>query len=333
MTLLGFWGFEDNVTETVGLGSGVVGNATGRTAGGRAWRRSSTALSDMVFFTATVTGFFGVAVQWGTSIVANTFLAFLDSGGNIHFRLRSNASGGIDLYGPGNTLVATSATGLLVPSTWNSIQVGWVINDTTGSVTVKLDSTTIITYSGDTRNAGTGNVATVQNASPVGNTDFDDCWVCDNAGSAPYNTFLGDAVVRPLLPTDNGDSSGWTNSSGNSTNNYTYVDDPVTSLNTTDYVAAASAGLTDLYTMGDIPTSDTVLAYKQLTYAAKSDAGVPPVLKPVTKGVSGTVREETGLTLTTTYQNFASAIETTDPDGNALTPARVNGMQAGVRSA
>lgn len=337
MSLVGFWGFDENQTES-GSGALVNGAQAGR-SGGRAYSRASTGIGDFVTLPSAQTSFFfGLAINWpGYTVGAwpvGVFLAFLDATATIHFRLRPTANGAIELLGPANTVVATSANGVLTPNTWQSIQVGAVINDTTGSVEIKVDSVSVITYSGDTRNAGTGNVLNVQvAAASAALTLFDDAWCTNPSGSAPYNTYLGDCVVRSILPSGNGDSSGWTGSDGNSTDNYLLVDDPGSSLNTTDYVAASAAGLTDLYAMGDVPTSDTVLAYKSLTYAAKSDAGTPPVMKPVSKGASGTVREEAALTLATTFQLFASAINTTDPDGNALTPARINSMQAGVRSA
>jgi hypothetical protein len=100
----------------------------------------------------------------------------------------------------------------------------------------------------------------------------------------------------------------------------------------TDYVGASVSGKLDLYTMGDLPAGYSVLAIQEVIYAQKSDAGTGPTLLPVAKGQSGTVRTDTALpALSTTPVAYVGQMRTTDPDGNALTAARVNAMEVGVK--
>jgi hypothetical protein len=100
----------------------------------------------------------------------------------------------------------------------------------------------------------------------------------------------------------------------------------------TDYVGASVSGTLDLYAMADLPAGYSVDAIQEKIYAQKSDAGTPPTLLPVAKGQSGTTRTDTAVAaLSTTATVYLADIRTTDPDGNALTAARVNAMQVGVK--
>lgn len=335
MTLLRVLGWDDSTVQTNG-GTAAAGNGAGR-LGGQSTGRVGTTLVDMVTLTTAVTGLaLGVAISTTATSTTIPILLVVDSGGTTHFQIRISA-GELLLLGPaGTTVASTSGLGLL-SNVWYYIEFKCTIADSGGTVTVRVNESTVISFTGDTRNAGSGNIAKVQHRSVSGvSTFYDDCYVCDLTDAtatqgSPFNDFLGDCAVAQILPSGNGDSSGWTGSDGNSTDNYLLVDE--TDATATDYVGASTSGLTDLYAMSDVASTSAVYAYKELTFAAKSDAGTPPVLKPVAKGAAGTVREETAVSLTTTYQLFASDLRTTDPDGNALTASRLNSMQAGVRSA
>lgn len=149
-------------------------------------------------------------------------------------------------------------------------------------------------------------------------------WTCHCGEEFSFVTLLPDAGG------DSDPSDGFVGSDGNSVDNYLLVDEA--NANTTDYVAASTTGLKDLYQMADIPTTDLPLAWATMTYAAKSDAGTPPTFRSLTKGDGGTELDESAITLTTSYVRYAGAIHTTDPDGDALTATAINGMQVGVKS-
>lgn len=334
MTLRGFYGFDDTVTEpdiTLG-GSAAVDAVTKRTGAGSLLTAGSTttgatAVTPPGLSSATV--YVGMAIFYTGTFVAFRAVSFNEA--SLHCGVGFDTSGHVVIYGPANTVIATS-TYVLPASAWAYLEAKAVIADAGGSVEVKVDGTVVVSFSGDTRNAQTG-VCTTINLSPPGGSNrlrVDDMYILDSGGSAPYNTYLGDIAVRTLLPDGNGDSSDWVGSDGNSVNNYQQVDEANSSA--TDYNGTALTGKTDLYTVTDIPTTDVPLATQLVIYAAKSDAGTPPVMKPVTKGDGGTVLEESAIALSTTYQVFQSAIRTTDPDGDALTATNVNAMQIGVRS-
>lgn len=326
MTLQMCLGFDDTIPEASLSPVGGTSGATGRSGRGLAARRSGTGLSTFVNMpTALSTLYMGVGIKTGASLAANRLLGFLaPDGSTLHVQVGMDATGRVTIYGPANTVVATSASVVLTTATWYYFEVKVVVHDTTGSVEVRVGEAVVVSYSGDTRNGAATAVQFMSNAAPASSVDFDDLYVEDAA-------YLGDVTVESLSPTGNGSSSGWGGSDGNSTDNYLLVDDPTTS-NVTDYVGASASGTLDLYTMGDLPAGYSVIAIQEVIYAQKSDAGTAPTLLPVAKGQSGTTRTDTALpALSTTAQAYVGDLRTTDPDGNALTAARVNAMEVGVK--
>lgn len=95
------------------------------------------------------------------------------------------------------TVLASSASATSVywpDSNFHYLEVKCTLSDTVGSVAVKVDGTTVATFSGDTKNGGT---ATVLDTIKIGgfypNTVIlDDLYFFNGAGSAPYNDFYGD---------------------------------------------------------------------------------------------------------------------------------------------
>lgn len=334
MALMGFHGFDDGVASP-GVSGGSPGSATAARTGA-----GGMALGGTTFMTVTPGGSASTIIVgmacWFAALPTGAIRSFeFREGTTVHCGVGFDASGHLTIYNAAGSVVATS-TAALSAQVWYYLEFKAVINDTTGSVEIQDgNGGTIVSASSlDTKNGGTGVVSVFawRKANSSGTSDrYDDMYILDTTGSAPYNTYLGDVAVRTLLPSGNGSNSDWTGSDGNSTDNYLLVDEVTSS--STDYVAASAAGKTDLYQMADIPTTDLPLATQTLVYAAKSDAGVPPVMKPITKGDGGTVLEESAITLSTTYQVFAGAIRTTDPDGDALTATNINGIQVGVRTA
>lgn len=337
MAMLGMWGFDDGAGEPSQTNGGGILNDTGnaRTGVGGCWTGPGTSgiVNVSSSFPASTTFVVGFGAKFPNTNTSTSFW-YVHDGVAIHLSLRMTSFGALNLYrGDGTTLLATStATPFSIGGVWRYVEVKATIDDVAGSVTVRVDGTPIINYSGDTRNGSTATVTTMVlfNLGNPGTTYFDDVYALDTTGPAPYNDFLGDIVVRTLLPNGDGDSSGWLGSDGNSVNNSLLVDEATSSM--TDYVAANVSGTSDLYALTDVPSTYDVLAVREVVYATKSDGGVSPVLLPQAKGSAGTVRTDTALpALSTTPLPYGADIRTTDPDGNALTAARLNAMQIGVQ--
>lgn len=338
MALLGFWGFDDTVIEN-GTTAGGAGAGTGRTGGQAISRNGSTVTLDISSNNST-----SIIFGFAMSSTANVFSSEADlvrfrESGVTHFYLTITNGHTINLKNSAGTTVASTASPIATPGValpWHYFEVVATFADAGGSITLYKNGNVIASYSGDTRNGLTGVCNDVVLGGWVcggANTPYyDDVYCLNTNGPAPYNARLGDIVVKTQLPDGNGDSSQWTGSDADSINNYQLVDEANSS--STDYVSASSAGLTDLYTVADIPTTNTVYAIQSLVYAAKSDGGIENALKAVAKGQLGTVREDTVLPgMSTSYISYPSQIQTTDPDGNPLTPTTVNAMQVGVRTA
>lgn len=337
MTLRGAYAFEDSVFEAEIVQGTGAGTATGAFALRGAHTRGFQLASSTTLTTIAPPGLSASTVFWGLAYRTDLFVAVrcltLQEGSTIHCGVGFDASGHITIYGAAGTVLATS-TAVFPTSAWTYIDIKAVISDTVGSVEVWVDGTSVVSTTGaDTKNGGTGVVNTVGGRAPTGgaNCAWTDIYVLDTAGSAPLNDRLGDVAVRIQTADGNGDSSDFVGSDGNSVNNYQQVDETPVSTST-DYNGTALTGKTDLYTYADVPTTDVPLAYQTYLYAGKSDAGTPPIIKPVTKGDGGTVREEAAITLSTTYQIFCGAWNTTDPDSDALTATNVNAMQVGART-
>lgn len=340
MTNLALYAFEDTGGE-IGL---TPGTSNGITTANPRVGVASLALGGVGFATLAVGAspsnlFIGFPVLTGV-FIAVRFLEFRE-GATVHCGVGTDATGHLTIYGAAGTVLNTSAAAIPL-NAWADIEAHAVIHDTTGSVEVKLDGVVVVSVTNvDTKNGGTGVCDTIglrkPNSSGSSTLMSVDCmYINDNvdatvAQGAANNTYWGDIAVRFQLADSNGDSSDFVGSDGNSVNNFQQVDD--LPFNDADYNGTSLTAKTDLYGFVDIPSTDVVLATQLVIRAAKSDAGTPPVLKPVVKGDGGTVIEETAVTLSTTYQFFQGAIRSKDPDGDALTPTNVNGMQIGARSA
>jgi hypothetical protein len=326
MTLQMMLGFDDTIVETQLSATGGSSGITGRNGTGLAHRKTAVSTAHMAILpTALSTLYVGVAIRFNTLGSQRTIGILAPDGATIHCGFGVNALGQLTIYGPAGTVIATSATSPVLVNVWNYFEVKVVIHDTTGSVEVRMNEAVMVSFSGDTRNGAATTCGFVDATGfNSANTDFDDFYIDDAA-------YQGDVTVVSLAPNGNGSSSGWVGSDGNSTDNYLLVDDPTTS-NVTDYVGASASGTLDLYTMVDIPAGYSVIAIQEVIYAQKSDAGTPPTLLPVAKGQSGTTRTDTAVpALSTTPLAYIADLRTTDPDGNALTAARVNAMEVGVK--
>lgn len=159
-------------------------------------------------------------------------------------------------------------------------------------------------------------------------TDYDDYYVCDGTGSAPYNAPLGDVVVSSIYPNSDGANLDWTPSTG--TTHYTLVNEnPPT--DDTGYVYTATVGNRDSYGYQDLPTAGgAILAVAPTLYARKDDAGSRTITDVVRIG-STNYDGASSQSLTTGYV-FDQFIHTVDPStAVAWTVAAVNAAEFGIK--
>lgn len=269
-------------------------------------------------------------IRFATTTVGSTsfpLFALLEGTTNHINVIASTAGDGkISAY-RGTTLLGTSASVVLTLNVWHWINVIGVIHDTTGSVRILVDGAEVLTLTAqDTRNAGTTGLATslqISRNNNNDNRDYDDLIVRDDSTAIP------DHRIATLVPSGNGNSSQFTGSDGNSTDNYLLVDE-VPHNSDTDYVESSTAGQIDTYAMGNLPAgAATVLAVQERLVARKTDAGARAGRTVIRSG--GANYEGADIALADTYVSYGT-LRLTDPATAATwTVANVNALEAGAK--
>ena len=268
----------------------------------------------------------------------------LPAGDVDHIRINISA-----IYNSANTFTmnviressTTLGTAICIPfNQWFYFEAKVKIHDNFGSVEVRVDGTTVFNQANiDTRNAGLGyaqafNMHTIVANSPADyRFTIDDVYVLTNAGSGPFNDFLGDVSIDYVQPTAN-DTVAWTPSAG--ANWDAVADTQATGVPvTTDYVSSSTDDQSDLYVLADsaYATPNNVIGAATYVYADKSDSGSRTVA--ITNELSGTTVQSSDLTLRYSgnggpqYCRFPRELA---PDGAAWTTAKANAMKVGVKA-
>lgn len=155
---------------------------------------------------------------------------------------------------------------------------------------------------------------------------FDDVYICDGAGPAPHNAPLGDVRIDVIRPNGAGVLAQWTPNVA--LPNWDCVNDLVPDDDATR-VSAAESGLVDLYEMEDIPGTGSILGAQLLINAKRTEEGsahLTPLLRH-----AGTTTALVTRPVGTTYFYRNRDTFVTMPNGDPLTRANVNAMQAGMR--
>jgi hypothetical protein len=184
-----------DVSSTAGLAT------TGRYGGSSLYSTVSTVQMRHDFASgAKSTAIQGVALYvpagWGSSV---SVLYFFD-GTSVQCGLAVNASRQPFVYrGTSSTVLATSAT-VLPGNQWSYLEFSATIHNTTGAFEVRLNGTQLadLTMTGQNTRATANNQMTGAGIQVTSTTQHqvDDYYLVDTTGSAPANTFLGEAV-RP----------------------------------------------------------------------------------------------------------------------------------------
>jgi hypothetical protein len=335
------------------LGDITYGTAT-RFSSGKAVTLSelsstATSLTILRAFPASTSMYAGAAIQVGletgngSDYTANLFGIYTNNGtnGQLYIRRLSNnaivayrgdpASG--SLGAPSGTQIASTSAGVL-DGNWHYIEVFAIIHASTGQLTVKVDGTTVINFTGNTLNTGvvttidalrfrTGRYVSTPNAV----ISIDDLYICDATG-AVNNTFLGDVRVQSLVP----------NAAGTYTqlaptgvaNNYANVNE--IPYNNATYNSSATVGQRDTYALSDLAAStSTVLGMQSVAHMQKSDAGIANGKIALLSG--GGLYYDTTQSLSTSATTYTQMRQTDPATAAAWTVSAANGLEAGMEVA
>lgn len=296
-------------------------------------RRSGAALKTLNANTdlgvaAVASGIVGAAIQFIDSTALNKdFLKFRD-GGTTHVFFTIDGSGHISVSRGDSTLLATS-TLTVGTGAYHYMEFKVLISDTVGTVRVKVDGTDFINISGvDTKNSAN---ATFDGLRLSGNaTYFNDFYYCDTTGTT-NNDFLGDCRVDAYLPSGNGNSSVLINDLGNSTNNYTHVDEAAPNSDT-DYVQSATPGDKDTYNFADMSHSPASIFGVQVLLCAKKDDAGARSITTVTRR-SSTDYDGATVALSTSYLYYPQIREVDPSTSAAWTQTNLNAAEFGAKIA
>lgn len=249
-----------------------------------------------------------------------------DGGATVHLGVGLN-NNSVVLFRGNFATYLTGASGVFAANVFYYIEISATIHDTTGTCEVRVNGSSVINFTGDTRNGGGSTIDTVSFLSYSGAyyTYVDDFYICDDSGAAPYNTFLGDIRIHTLSPSGAGSLTQMTPSSGA---NYTTVDE--LPYSGTDYVRG-SAGQVDLYTASDLPAGvGTIYGVQANAIVKKTDAGL---LSGRTKLKSGTTTVNGATTVLGTVDYTVTDTRQLNPDTSlAWTAGDVNALEVGMEA-
>lgn len=246
----------------------------------------NTAVLGMAIYTNN-TGF-----AWGTTPAVISFGEQRATGTLTHVQMEIVNTTVTMKRGDGTVL---GSTFILANAQYFYMEIRVVVHDTTGVLEVRLDGGVVYSFTGDTRNGGTGNISSF--VWSVGNgggsstgryMNIDDVYLCSGAGNAPFNGgYLGDCTVEFHQPNANV-STQWTVTGAAA--NWDAVSDVVgtTAPVTTDYVSADTTDFLDLYTVPNIAavSPNQVLAVATYAYADKVDSGARSLAMVLDQGGS-----------------------------------------------
>jgi len=280
-------------------------------------------------FTSRATYIVGFAFAAAEILTNGITIMSLRDAGTEQVSIRLSSAGGLAISRDGTTLQSSSVP--LTVGVHYSIEVKVTIGNS-GSWSVRLNQTVVLSGSGDTQNTANATADEVVLGTTVNYDNqqtrmyYDDLWICDDSGSV-NNDFLGDIRVQYIAPNGAGGVTQWTPSAGS---NYQNVDDAAPN-DDTDYNSDATAGDRDTYALGNLtPSAASVKGIQMITHARKDDAGTR-TLAPVLR-IGGVNYDQASLpNLSSTYQCLPLVVEASPATSSPFTVSEINGMEAGVK--
>lgn len=210
------------------------------------------------------------------------------------------------------------------PSTYHILEFYLKIDDSNGVIQTRINGIDDISFSGDTK-VGTNTTATEWRVKGIGQC-YDDIALNSTSGSAD-NSWCGDGHIEYHPANGNGDTNDWTNSSGNKTNNYTYVDD-IPSNSDTDYVSASAVGAQDMYNVTDYTSTNRSVRRIWAESMSKDVSLTSKKIKIGFKTGGTTYLASASTTLGSSYARVVGDVATVNPStGLAWTGTDINAIQ------
>lgn len=248
-----------------------------------------------------------------------------DSGATEHLRLWQTSGTVLTLFRGDGTSLGTTTLASTV-NTWIYVEMSGTIADSGGTCVVKINGSTAINYTGDTKNGGTStNIDAVRYGSIGGSVAYwDDIYILNSSGSV-NNTFLGEIRVQSLQASGAGSSTQLTVTGAAS--NYLAAKDASDST----YSASPTTGQRDTYALADTTLTGTVGGAQVVSRMSKSDAGAASMKAAIKSGA--TVAYGTTRSLSASATQYLDTWETDPNTSAAWTTSGINALEAGAEVA
>jgi hypothetical protein len=236
-------------------------------------------------------------------------------------------------YNPGGLLGTTDPSTAILLGRYYYIEMQAVINQSSGSVIMRINGQVVLSVSGNTSPTGF-NYADVVNVYGPGGGAFvyvDDLYVTDNSGTA-NQSFLGDVEIGLIMPASAGDYTQWTPVPG--PNNYAMVNN-VPPQGDTSYVwsvAPASGPYPlDTYFFQTVESGLVILAIQTNIIARKNDVGNRALSLVTRYGGANNVADPSGRYVNETYIDYLNQQDVNPLTTSQWTPATLNAAQFGYQ--
>lgn len=260
--------------------------------------------------------------------------------GFIHYYLNEWASSGS---------VAVSSSPFPINS-WTYLEVEVVISDSVGEVEFWFDgftrgrTTSIDTHFtgstiGDSYTLRFGHMGVTAfdngNQAAIPNALYDDLYVLDDQGAAPWNAALGNMKVYLLTPTADGSANDMpTVFPASPTDHFEKVDDGAAPDEASTYIEGDANGDQELFEMSDFPVNAPANVYAvQVVARARKVAEFGPGAARLLAEQNGTIGSSPAKPVSNDWSYYAHHIFETNPDTAAQwTPTEVDDMEAGFEN-
>lgn len=257
---------------------------------------------------------------------SQTILLFRDTASNNQLSIRYVAGGAVDILRGTTTSLDSTAAGLISLDTWYYMEMGATIDNTTGSVTVKIysDAGTLLdtlTFAGDTQQTANAFANHVLVAGTNNDGYADDLWIADSA------TLYGPLRVETLYPDGDGALSQWVVGAGSGAE-WELVDEAQNN-DSTDYLQSITTGHISLFTFQNRALTGAIHAV-QVSPVVSASAAVGGIqYRPLVR-IGGVNYVGTTFTLDNTFETRPFCWGVSPATGLAWTDSELASAESGV---
>jgi hypothetical protein len=258
--------------------------------------------------------------------------------GAVQVSLRVTSTGTLQFYlGNGTgTPIGPASSALIVANTWYVIECTVTISATVGFVECKINGTTAITTAATQNTKSTANTfvnAYGLNSAGAGFAYFDDWYMLDGTGIAPFNAYLGPVQVRGDAPSANSAVGGRNAFTPTNPTNVNWTNVGNIPAVATKYNADGTAGDYDMFQFPPLPSNTaTVLAIDLWALLLLDSAGARTVELNTYSNTTDSATAAFTPTGTIAVPAYANQVSTVDPHGpTAWTVATAGAAELGVK--